>query len=265
MNMSDESNISKKYFDLTIIFFLIISVLLLSLFILSIQDVLSPLIIFALLVLITYPQRKNLFINSIFRASILLFVLWILIKLGSVLTPFIVALFLAYIFNPLVLRLQERKLSRGLSIAIIFVIMIGLAVAVFMLIIPNLIEQIGILINQLPALAQNIQFWMEHNLVDFLESVGIPRSNLESFFKENLLPKIETTLNAIFTGLLSLIGNVGIILNQIVNLFIIPILTFYFLKDFEKIKNTILNLFHPDNHSKVVNIATEIDKILGNY
>ncbi|MGH8627007.1 MAG: AI-2E family transporter, partial [Gammaproteobacteria bacterium] len=75
---------------------------------------------------------------------------WVLYLLGPVLTPFVVAAFLAYLGDPLVDRLEALKISRTLSVVTVFAMLTlsGLLLMVFL--VPILEQQLQTLISNLP-------------------------------------------------------------------------------------------------------------------
>ena len=68
---------------------------------------------------------------------------WLVYLLTPILSPFLVAMLLAYLGDPLVDRLERLKLSRSLGVALVF-LLFAVAVAVLLLIfLPLLGRQLG--------------------------------------------------------------------------------------------------------------------------
>ena len=83
--------------------------------------------------------------------------LTLLYLLAPILTPFLIAGFLAYLGDPLVDRLETWKLSRTMSVLVVFVtIMLGLLLF-FLLLIPILESQFKKLVTNLPPKAPSFR------------------------------------------------------------------------------------------------------------
>lgn len=74
--------------------------------------------------------------------------------LSPILTPFVLSALLAWLGNPLVLRLERAGRSRNTAVIIVFILMTLILVLSLVLIIPLLEEQIRELILWLPRLAE---------------------------------------------------------------------------------------------------------------
>ena len=94
---------------------------------------------------------------------------WTLIRLVPAIMVLLVALMIVGTLNPAVRWLQARTIRRGFSIAIVFVVMLLLCIAVATLTLPALFAQVSSLIEQEPALRANlVDFLARYRLTDFL-------------------------------------------------------------------------------------------------
>jgi predicted PurR-regulated permease PerM len=89
----------------------------------------------------------------------------------SVLTPFLFGIVLAYLFLPLVNRLEQRMPRWG-AILVVYIVAISLIVTFFAFIVPPLIDQIRQLINAFPGIRE-IQAELNH-LLDEYEQLLAP-------------------------------------------------------------------------------------------
>ena len=62
-----------------------------------------------------YQKKKRGFAPWVIGSAVLLLVSWLVLSLRDILTPFIVAAVLAYILNPLVEKLRDKGMQRGLA------------------------------------------------------------------------------------------------------------------------------------------------------
>ena len=91
------------------------------------------------------------------------FVIWLL---APALTPFVVAATFAYLFNPLVGKLQRLKLSRSLATTVVFLLIMLLLVLVLLEVVPYLQRQVTTLIRRLPDLFA----WLQNDAVAWLNA-----------------------------------------------------------------------------------------------
>ena len=77
------------------------------------------------------------------KYSALIFVVMILIAvyyLQAILTPFLVGMILAYLGDPVVDRLEQRRVNRTMAVLIVFVIFLLLLVGMAVVVIPVLLD-----------------------------------------------------------------------------------------------------------------------------
>lgn len=247
------------------IFISLISILLFGLMIYVSHSIISPIFVYVLILFYYLNNRANKVIKNVFYLSTIIFVLWFVNELFSILIPFLFALLLAYILNPLVKFFIKRNLSQLLATIITMIILLSFFGFFVAVIIPPFIEQISLLITTASDSISQLQSYFSNSVLPNLEKIGIVYPDLKKFISNELPSKLQDLINGLLKNLLSIISSVGIIFNQIINLIIIPIITFYFLKDFDKVKNAFLNLFREDAKQKVKEIGKKIDVIFGNY
>ncbi|MCJ7581383.1 MAG: AI-2E family transporter, partial [Candidatus Aminicenantes bacterium] len=92
---------------------------------LFIEDVISPFIAFAAVFLFLWPIRHLPLVKYVFGVVSILFLIWFFIETRGVLTPFLLSLILAYLFNPLVSRLEKYRFPRWLSSLMILLLVLS--------------------------------------------------------------------------------------------------------------------------------------------
>lgn len=144
-------------------------------------------------------QYFHLFIVGVFVVLIQTFLQYnneltsIVGQMVSSITPFIYAIFIAVLVSPLVRILENkvrmrRSLSIGISLIIVFAVIIGL----ILIIIPNIINSISDLVEKFPTMLTSLTSNAEY-LINFLKEKNLlffdPKeieNNLISFTKTNL-------------------------------------------------------------------------------
>ena len=150
---------------------------------------------------------------------------------------FTAALLLAYLLSPLVSlvqRLFSGKVSRNLSLAVVYMLLVALLVSGGAALGSRIIEQASNLAARLPELLQNAQKLFERPLPAWIEPIKADlqaalQSQLEQGAKA-IVPLLQKTAEQ----LLSVLGN-------LVFLLLVPILSFFFLKDARSIRQGFLD------------------------
>ena len=186
---------------------------------------------------------------------------WLLYLLAPVLTPFVAAALLAYIGDPLADRLQRLRLPRTLAVVAVFVLtflMLGLLV---LLVGPLIRTQVGALLDALPEIVRQFeQVWLP-NIAELLDleigdDVGIGAfvaryGDMAGSWGTKVLVSVTQSGGAVAAAVLSL--------------FLVPILTFYLLRDWDSILVHLGALIPAVQRDTIVGLARETDEVLGAF
>lgn len=190
--------------------------------------------------------------------------------------PFIIGALIAYILNPAVrkldgffenqCRMKGRKLRLTLSIAITYVVVLGMIIVVLFGIMPQIVASIMDLINYVPK---------------FLEMTGDFMDNLESHFPtldvevlrtsiNDAVPDMITAMKDFAANLVPTLYSLSMsIVSVVVNCFIVVIVSIYMLADQQPIKNSFKKIifgFVPIKHiDTTVEIMKDCNKIFTNF
>lgn len=187
---------------------------------------------------------------------------WLLYLLSPILTPFVAAFLLAYVADPLVDFFERLKISRTLSVVLVFILMIVLLSAVVLLVAPLVKTQAGALFERLPGYVQ----WVESRILPLVvEWTGIEldvtRQGLGAFLSEYGASAANWVGDA--AGRVSRQG--AALVGMLVSLFLLPVLTFYLLRDWDRMIAAIGELLPARSKHTVQTIATEADQALGGF
>ena len=92
----------------------------------SIREVISPLLAFLIFMLLLIPVRHHKPIPFLMGAAAVIFLIWFLIVSRGILTPFVLAFVLAYLFNPLVTKMEKIRFRRWVSSLLIVLLVLAL-------------------------------------------------------------------------------------------------------------------------------------------
>lgn len=185
----------------------------------------------------------------------IIFLIWIIYRIRSILFLFLITGVLAYIFDPFVSKLASKlKLRKGLAIGILYILIIT-PVVVFLVI------GLPILANQLMSLVKNIPEYYKFisdiigNWQTSLQTNPELQNAVKTFFS-SLKPRIETIISEIanhtFNFIITLTTSIFTIILAIA-------LNFYFLIDLDNIKRWFTNLLPHHIRNQTLNVLEEIN------
>jgi predicted PurR-regulated permease PerM len=245
---------------------LIGGVLLLLVLIYTIHTILSPFLALGSILFILFPLRRYVLARNLMWLAIILFTLWFLDSVSTILAPFIISIIFAYMLNPVVDLCQSWKIPRWVSALILILLFISGITLILFFVLPIALSQLEGVLDLLSKLTNEYQstFWNSH-LVKILESYGISVNELRSAFASQLTPRFEDLLKTLINALGSLMSSISGFITQIFYIILVPFLTFYFLADFPKISHRFLMLFPRRNRDRAENFMTRADDLIGHY
>jgi predicted PurR-regulated permease PerM len=179
--------------------------------------------------------------------------------------PILIAGFLYYLLNPLVNLLMKMGVKRLLAIALIFILLIGMIVLIFMSVIPNLVEQLVSLAKNIPGFISNMQDWLQQaadNATRFPLFKELDVDKYISNLDVSAGSIIQQSLTSVTNGLGSLIGKITTVVLLLVT---VPFILFYMLKDGEKLVPNIERLFPEKQRDNIKGLLQQLNKTLSDY
>lgn len=179
--------------------------------------------------------------------------------------PILIAGFLYYLLNPLVNLLMKMGVKRLAAIALIFILLIGMIVLIFMSIIPNLVEQLVSLARNIPGFMSNMQTWLQelaNNATRFPLFKELDVDKYISNLDVSAGSIIQQSLTGVTNGLGSVIGKITTIVLLLVT---VPFILFYMLKDGEKLVPNIERLFPEKQRENIKGLLQQLNKTLSDY
>lgn len=249
--------------------------LVIGFFLFSLREILSPIVLFLVLLLVLVPYVGTRLHLLVVTGTTLLAALWLLKTTGFLLAPFILALVLAYIFDPLVDVLERRRLRRPLAIAVLALPGIGLVVLGLVVGLPALVEQIGELIRRAPMLVARAVEWVEDARRGIM-GIDIPLlreevllERLRSIDPEAVVAFLEDRLDEIVTrswqAVLGFGRGLGTALTVIGYVVLTPVLTYYILRDYDRITSRVGGLIPQPKRQRWLAFLRDYDALLSGY
>lgn len=190
--------------------------------------------------------------------------LWLVALLGPILTPFVLAALLGWLGDPLVDRLERAGRSRPVAVTLVFVLMLMLVVLVVLILVPMVERQVVTLVEALP---QYRAWFMETALPWVEQRTGI---EITTWLDPQRLFELARThwaqAGGLATTLFGYLSSSGFaFLAWIANIVLLPILTFYFLRDWDLLVERVEVMIPRDHLATVSRLAKESDEVLGAF
>lgn len=188
---------------------------------------------------------------------------WLLYRLAPVLTPFLVAALLAYCGDPLVDRLEARRLPRTWAVAVVFVVMILAGLSFLLVLIPVLQRQAVVLAAKVPQALQ----WFQDRLLPLLSE--LPGFDASTFNGEALRQAVTEHWQQFGGALTQLVAGITqsgqAIVTWLAYLLLIPVVTFYLLRDWDVLVARARALLPRRSEPTVVGLVRECDEVLAQF
>ena len=203
---------------------------------------------------------KKIFSNEetiVFSLGILLFFI-IISYFGSILTPFLISVVVAYLLVGLQKKIQSYNVGENVSLIITFSIFIITGAALIVWLVPLLYIQLQAFVLDVPNLFNNFLDFMSDLPAKFPELVS---SEQIAVFFQAVSEEISVIAQNIVKSSISGIQSTITILLYII---LFPILVFFFLFDRKNIINGALKII-PGKREMFSNVWSEMDIQLSNY
>lgn len=183
-------------------------------------------------------------------------------QLKSILTPFLIAAVLAYLGDPLMNRLTKLNLCRTFAVSLVFtIIMLAIFLLLFFLI-PLLSNQLQIFINRLP----DFLIWVQQNALPWLQHYLGINETLDVQLVKNLIAEHWQQAGTVAATAWKTLSQSGIaFVIFITNLLLIPLVTFYLLRDWDNFVAGIEQLLPQRIAPTVIKLWHECDVVLGAF
>ena len=203
-----------------------------------------------------YLERRLLWLATLAASGYLLYLL------APILTPFVAAALLAYIGDPLVDRLEAIKLPRTAAVLVVFVLTFAILLLLVLLVVPLFQNQVAALVERLPAYAA----WAEENILPTLANwIDIDTEDsdvgIAAFIAKNA--SMAGSWGARVVGSVSRSGS--LLLSGLLSLFLVPVLTFYLLRDWDRLVTTVSLIVPRGQRGTVNELSRQTDEVLGGF
>ncbi|MDB4824992.1 AI-2E family transporter, partial [Pseudomonadales bacterium] len=204
-------------------------------------------------------KNIRLLIGLIVAVVALALVYWLRI----ILAPFVFAMLMAYLGDPLVDRIVRAGLTRTLAVSLVFVAMTLLVILCVLLLVPMIASQIDLFTEVLPGYIA----WLRETMLPAMQHLlGVDEQS-------ELISKVKVALNQnwerasdILVLVLAKVTQSGLaVAAWLGSVALIPVVTFYLLRDWDKLIEHIQDLLPRSSVDTISRLAKECDEVLGAF
>jgi len=188
--------------------------------------------------------------------------------LAPILMPFVFAAILAYLGDPLadkleVVKVKNYQLGRTNAVIVVFIAIFLIIFSVIGIIVPQIEFQIGHFINKFPAYIG----WLNRIVIPWIEShLGWDIHLIEG---DRIIALIRSNWQKAGGGVMFFMGSVSrsgaVLAEWLMNLTLIPVITFYLLRDWDVLVEQIRKLLPRRVEPTAKKLAIETDIVLGAF
>ena len=188
---------------------------------------------------------------------------WLLYLLAPVLTPFLISALLAYLGDPVVDRLEKLKISRTIAIVIVFAVMVFIGLVLLLIFIPLIQSQLTAFIKVFPEFIN----WIQDTMLPALGNIfGFDASVIDlDFLRNAIIGNWQDFGNVASKLLLKLSQSGQAIFTWLAYLLLIPVVTFYLLRDWDDIVIKVQNLIPRKQLKLVKKLVYDCDRVLSEF
>ncbi|MDR3224025.1 MAG: AI-2E family transporter [Holosporales bacterium] len=207
-----------------------------------------------------HNEKKAMFAFWVTVAASLCFLTYFM---GQWLIPFVIALILAYVFHvPVNFISRSLRLNRSLSAGCVVILLVSVVSFFTVFFVPLLKNAMFVLIKKLPTFLQLFPRFLNNFLNDISQSCGVEKTfdvgeSFRQYFSEITTYFPSYVLNFINTGIT--------VVYAVMFTFITPTITFYLLKDWDKIEIAVKTLLEKVTSNSVLTAIQLVNFKLAAY
>ena len=202
-------------------------------------------------------SNKWLILAGIMVTCVLLYLL------APVLTPFLTGALLAYLGDPLADRLEARKIPRTAAVVIVFVVILIVLACVPLVLFPLIEQQVAALIQKLPKTID----WFQQQVLPWLsQALNIDSASWDAAAIKQAISAHWQQVGGMAKLILNSVSKSGLtIFAWLANLVLIPVVTFYLLRDWDVLVARVRELLPRKQEPVISQLARDSDEVLGSF
>ncbi len=225
------------------------------------REMLSTLLLGGILIYVLTGMKQFVIARRLLHGVVFFLVFWLIMHAQNLFIPFLFSVLTAYLFYPFADWIEKRKVPRTVAVLIVLILSASLIVLAGAILIPGLVLEIQVLIEKVPEFAAQLYQQIRSHLSSVIRALNIDSEKLQQNIIDEIPARAEILLNNILRGMTGLGG----VFSQVLNIILIPVLSFYLLKDYHRIQSWITGFVPKKSKNIWVFYQWRINRILGGY
>lgn len=202
----------------------------------------------------TRRQRTMLSLGVL---AAILSALWLF---SAILTPFVLAVCIAYFLDPMATRLARIGVPRGVASMVLVLLLLLLGLLAVLLLYPLIIAQIGVLLARLPGYIATINAGLRDFLMSLEEAAG--PEMVDARLRELIIGQAGAMVSWLGTAATRLIGGGFALFNVFTLAIVTPVVSFYLLRDWSGIMARMESWLPRRSAGTLRQLARDMDRVL---
>lgn len=256
---------TKDKFDLHEVFLVICATILLTIYFYELRPVLIPPLLATIIILFFLPFREHLYARRLLFVVVAIFILWFIRDTLDILTPFAIAFALSYLFDPLVTKLERKRVPRLVSVTAIVVLSLSFFAFALIYSVPRIINELRNLLAFVMEIPPRVAEWLNSEGASLFARTKTDATKIQEYLNTEIPLRMEKFSFSVVNGILNFVQTLPTRLGKVVYLILTPFLFFYILKDFTKIKRWIKEILPIETSWVVQEYVDRIDEIIAGF
>lgn len=182
-------------------------------------------------------------------------------ELLVVISPIFIGIIVAWLFDPVVSWLQDKKVPRIVGCILVYLLIILVLFIILYSFVPLFVDQIGDFVGTIPEIFGDLKRFAD-NIFNFFGNTGVDAKVIE----ENVYSSLETFASDLTTNLPNMLLSISkSLLNGGINFVLGLMVGFYMLFDFNKINDMVTNSMPVSWRKNYAELGSRINSSLRNY
>jgi predicted PurR-regulated permease PerM len=187
----------------------------------------------------------------------------VLLVFAKILLPFAAGFVLAYLFHPIANWMCRAGVPRGAAAFAVLAILMLMVAAILALIVPPVFDQLRQLVEELPGWYERARSYLMEHYGHYLQHVQEPQkpggpAPVEQQITQNVTPWLISQAQGLLRSGLDLFNSLAL-------LFLTPVITFFLLRDWDKMIAAIEEFLPKRDAPTIAKLAQEIDSTMAGY
>lgn len=182
-------------------------------------------------------------------------------ELLVVISPIFIGIIVAWLFDPVVSWLQDKKVPRIVGCILVYLLIILVLFIILYSFVPLFVDQIGDFVGTIPEIFGDLKHFAD-NIFNFFGNTGVDAKVIE----EKVYSSLETFASDLTTNLPNMLLSISkSLLNGGINFVLGLMVGFYMLFDFNKINDMVINSMPVSWRKNYAELGSRINSSLRNY